>query len=64
MSGLHELDIRCPYCGEPLQVQVDASGGEAQWVEDCQVCCRPMELALYIADDGAISLLARTDDDA
>jgi hypothetical protein len=32
----------CPYCGEPVQLIVDTSAGVQQYIEDCQVCCRPM----------------------
>ena len=33
---------RCPYCGEPVAVEVDpALAGGAEYVEDCPVCCHP-----------------------
>jgi transcription elongation factor Elf1 len=35
----------CPYCGEESVTSVDLSAGLLQrYIEDCQVCCRPMEL--------------------
>ena len=44
--------IACPYCGEPLTIDVDPSGGRRQvYVEDCAVCCRPMEIRAAVADD-------------
>jgi hypothetical protein len=46
--------IRCPYCGEPLETRVDLTCGEASYIEDCQVCCRPMEIALGLAANGAL----------
>ena len=37
-----ETIVRCPYCGEPNEVALDpGSGAEQEYVEDCQVCCRP-----------------------
>jgi hypothetical protein len=34
--------VICPYCGEANEIAVDAGGGaEQDYVEDCQVCCRP-----------------------
>ena len=44
--------IRCPFCGERFEVLVDASGGSADYVEDCPVCCRPIELHLRTDAEG------------
>jgi endogenous inhibitor of DNA gyrase (YacG/DUF329 family) len=33
---------QCPNCGEPVDIPLDPTAGEAQtYVEDCPVCCRP-----------------------
>src|SRR5690348_6378220 len=45
---------QCPYCGEGFQTLLDLSGGSARYVEDCPVCCRPIELQLEIDDDGTL----------
>ncbi|OZB33426.1 MAG: CPXCG motif-containing cysteine-rich protein [Pseudomonas sp. 34-62-33] len=34
----------CPYCGEPAEAVLDLSGGDQVYIEDCPVCCRPIEL--------------------
>jgi Cysteine-rich CPXCG len=47
-----EISVQCPYCGESLELSVDESGGGAQtYVEDCQVCCQPMEVRVSVAED-------------
>lgn len=46
--------VQCPYCGERLETRVDVSGGELTYIEDCQVCCRPIEFSLEIADSGGL----------
>jgi hypothetical protein len=46
--------IRCPFCGERFEALVDASAGSADYVEDCPVCCRPIELHLRTGADGEI----------
>ena len=39
------IETDCPYCGEPLTLEVDEYGGRRQsYVEDCAVCCRPIEV--------------------
>ncbi|KQQ50796.1 hypothetical protein ASF84_21250 [Pseudomonas sp. Leaf127] len=35
-------DYQCPYCGESVETLLDLSGGDQQYIEDCQVCCRPI----------------------
>ena len=62
MQSLSWQDISCPYCGEVFSVQVDSSAGEQAYIEDCQVCCRPIELHLC-AWDGDWRLEVRRDDD-
>jgi len=41
MSGLHQHSIACPYCGEHIDVLIDASVMQQNYIEDCQVCCCP-----------------------
>jgi hypothetical protein len=50
----------CPFCGEPVDVYVDPGGGEVQdFIEDCAVCCRPIQFsARYDADAGEYELSA------
>ena len=44
--------IRCPYCGEIVDIIVDISVEEQQYIEDCQVCCRPMTLKIALHSSG------------
>lgn len=43
--------ITCPSCGERIEIVVDLSAPEQQYVEDCFVCCRPM--LIRCVSDGA-----------
>lgn len=49
--------VTCPYCWEQFQTQVDLTGGSSTYVEDCQVCCQPIELSLVVSDAGALVAL-------
>jgi predicted nucleic acid-binding Zn ribbon protein len=51
---LDTAHLHCPYCGEAFQTGVDPSEGEAEYIEDCPVCCRPIRLRLYVGEDGRI----------
>jgi hypothetical protein len=58
------ITILCPYCGESYETVVDLSAGSQHYVEDCAVCCRPIEIALKVGDDGElIDVSTRTDSD-
>jgi hypothetical protein len=35
--------VRCPYCGERFDTRIDLTADEAAYIEDCEVCCRPIE---------------------
>lgn len=64
--GAHDtqfLGVECPYCGESFDTLVDPTGGSASYVEDCAVCCQPIEMSLEVDEDGAVrSLTARRGD--
>jgi hypothetical protein len=52
-SGLTPLvTVQCPYCGESFETGVDWSAGSFRYIEDCQVCCQPIELAGDMDDEG------------
>lgn len=57
------VDAECPYCGEPLELAVDEFGGRRQsYVEDCVVCCRPMEVRVTLVDDDVEVSVRRQDE--
>jgi hypothetical protein len=37
------VEIQCPFCGETFTSFADPSVPEQSYIEDCQVCCRPIE---------------------
>jgi hypothetical protein len=42
---IEETIVHCPSCGEPVALSVDTSAGDEQeYVEDCAVCCRAMDV--------------------
>lgn len=52
-----EAAVECPHCGEPAQISLDPHGGSHQeYIEDCQVCCRPWMVRLTIQPDGSASV--------
>jgi hypothetical protein len=55
-------DYQCPYCGAAVQALLDLSAGDQQYVEDCPVCCRPIEFSLQ-TDGADWALQVRRDDE-
>lgn len=58
------IDLCCPYCGETIALAIDDSAGEQAYVEDCHVCCRPIEITVRFDQDGALEIGARGEDEA
>jgi hypothetical protein len=49
-----EATVLCPYCGEINEIALDPGGGRNQeYVEDCQVCCRPWRVFVSYLPDGS-----------
>lgn len=42
--------VTCPYCWQPVELEVDLSAGDQVYVEDCSVCCEPMVVKLTVSD--------------
>ena len=57
-GGVQFHSVECPYCGESFETQVDTSSGSARYVEDCQICCQPIEFSLEVDHAGALVALS------
>jgi len=64
MNCLHEVDINCPYCGETISIVLDGSIEEQHYIEDCQVCCRPIVIVSSVSPQGDCHVEARHENDA
>jgi hypothetical protein len=63
MNPLETTAVHCPWCGEPLELEVDCTLARQRYVEDCQVCCSPMDLQVTVTSDGGIQVDARREND-
>lgn len=63
-SAETEAVVMCPYCGEPNEIALDAGSGAVQdYVEDCQVCCRPWRVVVTYDEAGNAQVSASPLDD-
>jgi hypothetical protein len=63
MNLLQESIISCPYCGEMISILVDGSVEEQQYIEDCEVCCRPMDIRVNVLANGSIQVGVHAEND-
>ena len=55
-----QATVACPYCGENNTIIIDESAGEEQqYVEDCQVCCKPCQVAVSLSSGGDVDVELR-----
>ncbi|MDT0538199.1 CPXCG motif-containing cysteine-rich protein [Croceitalea sp. P059] len=41
---MFEHFFQCPYCWEEISMLLDSSISNQTYVEDCEVCCNPIEV--------------------
>jgi transcription elongation factor Elf1 len=49
----------CPYCGEEISMMLDLSVRRQAYVEDCEVCCNPIEISYTVDGDSLSSFAAK-----
>lgn len=59
--GLQESSIYCPYCGESIDVLLNPEDVGVDYIEDCQVCCRPIEFHLREESGGWLQAEVRSE---
>lgn len=47
--------VVCPYCGESFDTRLDLSAGSQRYVEDCYVCCQPIEFSVTVSLEGELA---------
>ena len=55
-----EYEFACPYCAAPISMVLDPSVPQQRYVEDCEVCCNPIEVTYVVEDDEVVSFDARS----
>ncbi|MDH3763020.1 MAG: CPXCG motif-containing cysteine-rich protein [Gammaproteobacteria bacterium] len=56
---LIETRVQCPYCWEQFSLLVDASVDTQAYVEDCEICCRPIDFIVEIDEQEQVLVQAR-----
>ncbi|MBU2865223.1 CPXCG motif-containing cysteine-rich protein [Reinekea forsetii] len=64
MQQLQEFRTCCPNCGMPLDVLLDPSDIDNSYIEDCQVCCKPITFLVSEIDDGQLTLAVYSENES
>jgi len=48
---MFEHFFQCPYCWEEISMLLDSSISNQTYVEDCEVCCNPIEVSPQFLDN-------------
>ncbi|MFB0979965.1 MAG: CPXCG motif-containing cysteine-rich protein [Alteromonadaceae bacterium] len=64
MNSLTDKTIECPYCGETIRVLIDPSDIEQQYIEDCQVCCKPISFLISESLKGDLTVNVFSEDES
>jgi transcription elongation factor Elf1 len=55
---MDEHFFQCPYCWEQISMLIDTSQSEQVYIEDCEICCNPIQLSVTIENQEIISFQA------
>jgi hypothetical protein len=58
MNEVETVSVQCPYCWEKFDVVVDCSVEEQKYIEDCSVCCKPIDLSVTLQGGTKPSVIA------
>ncbi len=42
--------FQCPHCWEQISMLIDTSQEHQKYIEDCEICCNPIELIITVFD--------------
>ena len=54
-----DIEFVCPHCWQITRIRIDLSEGGQTYVQDCEVCCNPLEICYETAGDHLESFSAQ-----
>ena len=59
---MEEHFFQCHYCWQQISMLLDPSIGKQEYIEDCEVCCNPIQITAIFENAELISLNAEAID--
>jgi len=60
---IQSQSIQCPYCCQFIELSVDCSISFQNYIEDCQICCSPIQLHIEIDPEQNVTIDARMENE-
>lgn len=57
---MEEHFFQCPYCWEEISVLLDTSVAGQRYIEDCEVCCNPIEINVRFSNNELLEFSAES----
>lgn len=62
-NELSDQSVQCPYCWEMIDVLIEPVDTDQTYIEDCQVCCRPIVFEISVDQMGQSQVFVKSEDD-
>lgn len=63
MQGEQEHFFTCPYCNEQISMLLETYYPEQSYIEDCEVCCKPIQISYRSSENELLEFSVQTIDD-
>ncbi|TCI02502.1 CPXCG motif-containing cysteine-rich protein [Corallincola luteus] len=64
MDPLLKQQIKCPHCGHHYTAEIDSTGGDEDYYEDCPACCCSIHITVgHSSADGTTTVAVDGDDE-
>jgi hypothetical protein len=60
--ALETYPVQCPYCGEAIEVDIEPMEEAQRFIEDCAVCCHPIQYETTTDSEGEVHVTASRSD--
>ncbi|MBU2927423.1 CPXCG motif-containing cysteine-rich protein [Winogradskyella psychrotolerans] len=57
---MDEYFFQCPYCWQQISMLVDLSQSNQNYIEDCEICCNPIQITVAIEQQNILSFVAKS----
>ena len=56
---MQEHFFQCPYCWDEISMLLDTSVRKQTYIEDCEICCNPIEISVEFENNELLEFDAR-----